>query len=102
MPLSTEVFVMTIFIAGFPFFYIILRDSKMKGRISFLWAYIFLTLSNVFTVVEEFRWNTLFNSLEHLFITFGAIMLLVAVISLTTEKNHQRMNGPSEDKKGAP
>lgn len=83
MPLSTEVFVMAIFIAGVPFFYFILQDSDLQGRIFFMLAYVLLTLSNIFTVLEEFWLNTLFNTLEHIFITLGSISMLVAIIKLT-------------------
>lgn len=97
MPLSTEVFVMCIFIAGGPFFYFILRDSGLKGRIFFMLAYFFLTLSNIFTVIEEFWLNFLFNLFEHLFITLGSIMMLVAITKLTGKNNSGYVAGTSDD-----
>ncbi len=100
MPLSTEVFVMVIFIAGYPFFYVILHNMKMKGRLCFLWAYGFLTLSNIATVIEEFWWNAFFNGLEHLFITTGSIMMLIAVTALTERDDRQGMRGANKSTKG--
>lgn len=86
MPLSTEVFVMIIFISGLPFFYAIFKDSGLKGKGYFMAAYIVLTLSNCFTVVEEFWMNRLFNFGEHSFITIGSILMLAAVLKMTAAK----------------
>jgi len=91
MPLSTEVFVMIIFISGMPFFYTIFRDSGLKGAGYFIMAYISLTLSNCFTVLEEFWLNSLFNFGEHLFIAIGSAMMLTAIWKMTCggKRNHQ-------------
>ena len=86
MPLSTEVFVMAIFIAGLPVFYFILKDSDLRGRRFFILACISLTLSNIFTVVEEFWLNAFFNGCEHLFITIGSIMMFAAIMKMTGPK----------------
>jgi len=86
MPLNTEVFVMIIFIAGLPFYYGLLRDSDLNGSSFFLLAYIFLLLSNIFTVIEEFWLNYFFNICEHLFITLSAIMFIIAIYRLTSVK----------------
>jgi hypothetical protein len=96
MRLSTEVFAMAIFITGGPFFYFILRDSDLQGRRFFMWAYALLMLSNIFTVVEEFWLNSLFNTCEHSSIAIGSIMILVAVFKLTTKNkpdNAPRISG---------
>jgi hypothetical protein len=85
MPLSTEIFAMVVFITGVPFFYFMLRDSDLQGRRYFMGAYVFLTLSNIFTVVEEFWLYFFFNTCEHFFIALGSIMMLVAVLKLTTK-----------------
>jgi len=100
MPLSTEVFVMIIFIASGPFFYFILRDLDLQGRNCFIGAYVFLTLSNTFTVLEEFWFNFFFNACEHLSITIGSIMLLVAVIKLTSINKSRNNFRISDDLKG--
>lgn len=102
MPLSTEVFVMVIFIAGGPFFYLILWDSNLQGREFFMTAYILLAFSNIFTVVEEFWLNWFFNLCEHAFITMGAAMLLAAVMKLTAKAgraNHPRRFNSLKDLK---
>ena len=93
MPLTTEFFVMCIFIAGWPFIFIILRDADLPGRKFFMIAYVSLTFSNIFTVVEELWLETFFNLMEHLLILAAAIMILIAVIQLTS-RNHS-VDGPS-------
>ena len=85
MPLSTEIFVMSIFLAGAPFYYLILRDSELKGRYFFIITYIFLVLSNIATVVEELKFNYFFNVCEHLLITLSSITMLIAALQLTTK-----------------
>ena len=83
MPLSTEIFVMVIFLAGAPLFYFMLKGSELQGHRYFLLSYISLALSNICTVVEEFLLNSFFNACEHFFISIGAFLLLMAVIKLT-------------------
>ena len=100
MPLSTEVFVMVIFIVGCPFFYFMLRDSDLRGRKFFKLAYVLLTLSNIFTVVEEFWLYSLFNTCEHLCITIASIMMLVAVIKLTATNTPRNISQISDNLKG--
>lgn len=87
MFLSSELFVMVIFIIGVPLMIITLRDSHLPENRLFITAYIFLVFSNLFTVIEEVMFNTLFNFLEHLFITIASIIILVAVSRLTSRKN---------------
>ena len=96
MPLSTEVFVMSIFIFGLPFFYAILCNSGMPGRKSFMTAYILLTLSNIFTVIEEFWLNAFFNLCEHCFITLGSLAMLIAIINLTTGADRRQPPVPHD------
>ena len=83
MPLSSEVFVMLLFIVGVPLFYIILKDRTIPEHRLFMLVYLQLTFSNIFTVVEEFLFEQLFNTLEHLFIAFAAVTMLTAVIRLS-------------------
>ena len=89
MPFSTEVFVMAIFIAGFPFFYMLLRDAGLQGRNYFMAAYVCLLLSNIITVVEELYWNAFFNFCEHFFITLASMMMFVAILKLTTKRKRR-------------
>lgn len=97
MRLTTEIFAMAIFVTGGPFFYSILRDSELQGRRFFIWAYAFLTMANIFTVVEEFWLNSLFNTCEHSSIALGSIMILVAVIKLTTKNKPDNVPRISDD-----
>lgn len=99
MPLSTEIFLMVMFIAGCPFFYFMLRGTNIQGRTYFMVSYGLLTLSNIFTVVEEFYLNALFNACEHLFITLGSITMFIAVIKLTGVNNHDRFSLIQSDSK---
>lgn len=85
MALSTELFVMFIFVVGFPFYYSLLMDPQLEGGRWFLAAYGCLMLSNIFTVVEEFWLNYLFNFLEHLFIMLGSLMFIAAIVRLTSK-----------------
>ena len=84
MPLTTEIFVMCLFFAGLPFFYRLLKDPSLEGGTCFLAGYVSLICSNTFTVIEEFFLNRFFNICEHLFISVGAILFLIAVIRLTS------------------
>ena len=84
--LSTEFFVLIIFVVGAPFFYSLLRDSDIHGWGYFFLAYVLLTFSNVFTVIEEFWYNAFFNLCEHTFIAFASITLLVAVFKFLKKK----------------
>lgn len=76
---------MIIFIIGYPFIYLNLKGSGLLGRHNFMRAYVFLMLSNIFTVIETFSLAEFFNICEHVFILFGSIMFLLAVIELTGE-----------------
>ena len=100
MRLSTEIFAMSIFITGCPFFYAILRDSELQGRRFFMWAYALLMISNIFTVVEEFWLNSLFNTCEHASIALSSTMILVAVIKLTTKKKPENPPRVSDNCRG--
>ncbi|MBN2711853.1 MAG: hypothetical protein JXR97_05370 [Planctomycetes bacterium] len=60
-------------------------------------AYVFLLLSNTFTVVEEFWFSDFFNLLEHCSIMGSSVCMLVAILQLTTgEKrilDEEKLNG---------
>lgn len=89
MPLSTEVFVMIIFISGIPFFYTIFHDSGLKGAVLFMLAYICLTVSNCLTVLEDFWLNSLFNFGEHLFISIAAVLMFAAIFRMILDKGRK-------------
>ena len=89
MALSSEVFVMLLFIVGVPLFHSILKDRTIPEHRLFMLVYLLLTLSNIFTVFEEFLFGRLFNTLEHLFITFAAVTMLAAVIRLSRHGKRQ-------------
>ena len=83
---SSEIFVMVIFIIGIPIIFFTLRDSDLPERRLFMGAYLILVLSNIVTVVEEFRFNALFNFFEHFFIAAASFMFLLAVIRMTSPR----------------
>ena len=92
MQLSSEIFVMVIFIIGLPIIIFILRDSDLPEHRFFMAAYLLLSFSNIFTVVEEFKYGVLFNFLEHLFITAASIFFFTAVLKLTSRQKKAGMN----------
>ena len=96
MPLSTEVFVMFIFLFGLPFFYSLLRDPQLAGGNWFLAAYACLLLSNIATVVEEFWLNRFFNFCEHLLITLSSILFVIAVTKLVRASEPRKDGIPSK------
>ena len=82
MQLTSEAFVLVIFIVGFPFLYSIFRETDIPGRRWFLLAYSSLTLSNFFTVIESLMLHNLFNLCEHIFIMAAAVLILLGCIQL--------------------
>jgi hypothetical protein len=97
MPLSTEIFVMSIFIAGLPFFIILLRDPELKGHSWFLTAYISLMFSNIFTVAEEFCCNYFFNFCEHLFIALSSFFMVIAILQFSSFRKETDLEREGED-----
>ena len=91
MELSSEVFVMFLFIIGLPLFFSILRDRTIPEHWLFMLVYFLLTLSNIFTVVEEFRFEKQFNLLEHCSISLAAVTMLTAVIRLSRYKRKKHV-----------
>lgn len=89
MGLTSEVFVMVLFIVGIPFFPAILRGARLPEYRLFIVCYFSLALSNVFTVIEEFWCGPLFNVLEHLFISLTAVCMCAAVLRLTSGKGRR-------------
>lgn len=84
MQISSEIFVMVVFIIGFPIVCFTLRDSELPESHLFRSAYLLLVFSNISTVAEELCLFALFNLLEHLFIAAASILSLLAVTRLTS------------------
>lgn len=95
MPLTTEMFVLILYMVGFPLCISLVRSEKLPGAIYFGLAYFCLLLSNVFTVLEEWFLENMFNHLEHGFITFGSLFILLGVKKLTGQRT--RGLDPSTD-----
>ncbi len=83
MNLTTEFFVLCIFLVGLPFFYSMLRDSGLKAWRFFFASYLFLALSNIFTVIEGFGFHDFFNLCQHLSIALSSQAMLFAILQLT-------------------
>jgi len=90
---STEVFVMIIYIIGVPLFAGVIRSADLPGAGLFITAYLFLVLSNTFTVVEGLWFESLFNFLEHASITISS-MLFFAATSRLLAADQNRNNQP--------
>lgn len=86
MTLTTEFFALCIFIVGLPFFYSMLRDSGLQAWRYFFASYLFLALSNVFTVIEGIGFHHFFNLCQHGLIALSSSTLLFAVTRLVREE----------------
>jgi len=95
MVYSTELFVMVVFILGTPILTGIIRSSRIPGAPFFITAYVLLTLSNIFTVVEGLWFERLFNALEHVSVFASSLSILAAVIALLRAR--RRMNESSRE-----
>jgi hypothetical protein len=99
MPISTEIFVMIVFAIGYPLFWNLIIRSKIKGKNFFIAAYTAILFSNIFTVAEEYLFAEIFNALEHVSISIGAVFLLAAVVKFTG-KDTSKDGALSDEKEG--
>jgi len=90
MNLSSEFFVLAVFLAGIFLYWRLLKDSALPGRHLFFVAFLFFLVSNIATVVEEFLLYRFFDMLEQICITGGSLFLLAGILKLTAP--------PPEDK----
>lgn len=86
MIISTEIFVLIIFVLAFPIFIFLFRSTGLPGSKYFLATFVFLLLSNIFTVLEEFFLPRLFNILENGSIALGAFWFFMAVRELVSRQ----------------
>jgi len=93
MVYSTELFVMIIYIIGVPLFAGVIRSADLPGAGFFIIAYLFLAISNIFTVAEGLWFESLCNFIEHVSITISSMFFFAATSKLlTTDRN--RNNQP--------
>jgi len=90
MNLSSEFFVLAVFLAGIFLYWRLLRDSALPGRHLFLTAFLFFLVSNIATVVEEFLFYNFFDMLEQICITGGSLFLLAGILKLTARRPEDR------------
>ena len=83
MDLSSEIFVLILFIIALPVLILLYRSTPMPGAKYFLAAYICLIFSNTFTVIETWYLYNIFNMLEHIFITVSSGFFFVFIWRLT-------------------
>lgn len=92
MPLTTEVFVMVIYILCLPLCLMGFRAANVPGSLFFMLSYCGLVLSNIFTVVETFWLEDFFNFLEHSCLLFTGVSILIAVRSLIADSHDKQKN----------
>lgn len=100
MHLTTEIFVMVIYIFCLPIVLLGFRSGKVPGATFFVLAYSFLVLSNIFTVVEAFWLESMFNFLEHSCLLISSGCALMAVLILTTGGPNSKKSSSSVGEKG--
>jgi hypothetical protein len=83
MELTSEVFGMVVYLLCLPLCIIGIVSSRVPGGRFFIVAYVCLTASTIFTVVEEFWLKEVFNLLEHFFIFLSSILFMLAVRRVT-------------------
>ncbi len=83
---TTEIIVLIMYSAGFPLCIVLFKGAKLPGAMLFLLAYTSLLLSNIFTVLEGFCLASLFDFLEHFFVTTGAFCIFFAVRELIQKR----------------
>lgn len=87
---TTEIFVLVLFILSFPISITLLKSAELPGDRYFFSAYIFLLLSNAFTVIEEYFFYEFFDLLEHFSIAMSAFLLFLAIRKFTRSPNGMR------------
>lgn len=84
MSLTTELFVMVIYVLCLPIVLIGFRSAQVPGAVFFILAYSCMVLSNIFTVIEAFWLEEIFNFLEHSCLLVSSACMLMAVKILIT------------------
>ncbi len=90
---STEIFTLSIYLIGFPLFYNTLKSVDLPGFMYFLITYIFLVISNIFTVAEGFFFPELFNLVEHLALALSSISMFFAIHAFITKNRSPGKKG---------
>jgi hypothetical protein len=79
MTLTTEIFVLAVFLLALPVLFFLFKSTQFPGAHCFLTAFIFLLCSNIFTVIEMWIYPGLCNLLEHLSITLSSVFFFIAL-----------------------
>lgn len=81
---NSEIVNLIISISFFIYFLYFIKKSEVQ--IDFLWiaGMCCIILSNIFTIIEEYYCNTLYNFMEHAAYTFAALLFLIGAIRLKT------------------
>ncbi len=83
---STEPFVLLLFLVALPLIIVLFRNEELPGAKYFFLSFLFLLGSNIFTVVEEWIFPTLFNILEHVFIALASVAFYLAIRLFIAER----------------
>jgi len=86
MIISTELFVLVVFVLAFPIVIFLFRSADLPGDKFFLAAFSFLLLSNIATVVEEFFLPEFFDILENGSIAISSFWFFLAVHKLISQR----------------
>ncbi len=89
MGITTEIFVLAVFVVALPIYLLMLKSAKLPGEIFFLSAYLFFLLSNILTVIEGWILPDIMNIFEHLAITTGSLCFMLGIKALV----ESRING---------
>lgn len=98
---STELFVLLLFLVALPLLVALFRDAALPGKRYFFFSFLFLLLSNIFTVVEGWLLPKLFDLMEHLFIMFASLSFYLAIHLFVSSridfvKNQRERTGKQE------
>lgn len=79
MGLSTEIFVLIVFLVALPICIILFKSAQLPGDKYFFLAFVSLLASNLFTVLEAWFFPAALNLLEQFSITLSAFFFLLAM-----------------------
>lgn len=85
MELTSEVFGMVVYLLCLPLCITGIVSSRVPGGRFFILAYVCLSASTIFTVVEEFWLEEVLNYLEHLAIFLSSLLFFLAVRRFTAD-----------------
>jgi len=89
--ISTELFVLVVFVLAFPIVIMLFKSADLPGDKYFLAAFCFLLVSNIATVVEEFYLPKFFDILENGSIAISSFFFLLAIHKLIRHQTRSNL-----------